>query len=415
MGYTKFHSYLYNCTTKGKPIANPKGTETDIVCWLRNEALQLQCASLKGTSTTVLQTLPAAPVNVLTGPVTASIAVRKVKLKVAPVAVRSRRSVSPNFPCWTRNTTRGQFDLIDLGEAPPCGVAPEHWRHPVPSVPGGYVQLRDGLRVRKHFQLGDLAGKTFDWCVVQDRSLTRQGRPLYKIWQVSQDPESGFAISKRAEVAHSPYQMWNDVFCRHTGKKNSCHDASGMCGFKEPDVVALLRLSESAIQESNSRKQRRKQLRKRQPQGADSADCRRRRHSNKERNSAANTVIYISGYIRDELHYVPGYTVTRRAALYFWLRDELHYIFGYTRGELHYISGYETSCIIFLVTCEASCIIFLVIYVYMRRAALYFWLHARRAALCFWLQTCARRAELYFWLQRAALYFWLHTSDERSN
>lgn len=246
MGYTKFHSYLYNCTTKGKPVANPKGTETDIVCWLRNEALQLQCASLKGTSTTVLQTLPAAPVNVLTGPVTASIAVRKVKLKAAPVAVRSRRSVSPNFPCWTRNTIRGQFDLIDLGEAPPCGVAPEHWRHPVPSVPGGYVQLRDGLRVRKHFQLGDLAGKTFDWCVVQDRSLTRQGRPLYKIWQVSQDPESGFAISKRAEVAHSPHQMWNDVFCRHTGKKNSCHDASGMCGFKEPDVVALLRLSESA-------------------------------------------------------------------------------------------------------------------------------------------------------------------------
>ena len=362
MGYTKFHSYLYNCTTKGKPVANPKGTETDIVCWLRNEALQLQCASLKGTSTTVLQTLPAAPVNVLTGPVTASIAVRKVKLKAAPVAVRSRRSVSPNFPCWTRNTTRGQFDLIDLGEAPPCGVAPEHWRHPVPSVPGGYVQLRDGLRVRKQFELGDLTGKTFDWCVVQDRSLTRQGRPLYKIWQVSQDPESGFAISKRAEVAHSPYQMWNDVFCGHTGKKNSCHDASGMCGFKEPDVVALLRLSESAIQESSYKSNEESSYESDSPkeqirQTADEEDIQIRKETVQQTQSFIFLVTYETSCIM--------FLVTQ------------------SRGELHYISGYETSCIIFLVTHEASCIIFLVT----RRAALYFWLHARRAALYFWLYT----------------------------
>ena len=122
----------------------------------------------------------------------------------------------------------------------------EHRRHPVRSAPGGYIQLRDGLRVRKHFKLGDLAGKSFDWCIVQDRSLTRRGRPLYKIWQVGQNVETGFAIPKIAAVALSPHEMWNELFYQHTGKEKACHDPIGMCGFKEPDVIDLLDLTGSA-------------------------------------------------------------------------------------------------------------------------------------------------------------------------
>jgi len=69
---------------------------------------------------------------------------------------------------------------------------------------------------------------------------------LYKIWQVGQNVETGFAIPKIVAVALSPHEMWNELFYQHTGKEKACHDPIGMCGFKEPDVIDLLDLTGSA-------------------------------------------------------------------------------------------------------------------------------------------------------------------------
>ena len=141
--------------------------------------------------------------------------------------------------------------MLDLGEAPPKDVAEAHWRQRVKGSKAGYVQLRDGLRGRKNFKAGDLGGKTFDWCVTRDRSLSRQGLPVYKIWQVGQDDSTGFAIPRRAATAHSPHQMWNDLIFRHTRKQGACHAPLDMCGFNHPEVVELLELSEYAEAEAS--------------------------------------------------------------------------------------------------------------------------------------------------------------------
>jgi hypothetical protein len=49
MGHTRFQTYLYNSTTKSKPVMDPANTEADILSWLQHEAI---AHGWKGVSTT---------------------------------------------------------------------------------------------------------------------------------------------------------------------------------------------------------------------------------------------------------------------------------------------------------------------------------------------------------------------------
>ena len=102
-GHTQLQTYLYNSTTKSRPILKPGQSEGEIIAWLQKEIEQTQrssCGTLTTHQTTLFSTAPAPP----------SSAARRVTVPPAR---------SAQYPCWTCQTARGSFDLLDLGEAPP--------------------------------------------------------------------------------------------------------------------------------------------------------------------------------------------------------------------------------------------------------------------------------------------------------
>ena len=128
-------------------------------------------------------------------------------------------------PLHFHSVDGGGFTAIySLGEA----VDQSDWML-CPQRSGLEIPLRRGMKGRKLFCKGDLIGRSFEWCIVEDTHPFRAGRPKFILKELIQDPSTGLLMpSSDRWYGSGPQEMWSDLMQKELGPSKRCR--SGLNG-----------------------------------------------------------------------------------------------------------------------------------------------------------------------------------------
>lgn len=161
------------------------------------------------------------------------------KPKVAAPTSTSR------FPLHTSRTSSGLSAIYNFGDQSVDSKLGSGWlyqRQLTADAPN--YQLRPGMQGRHIFgPLSSLSGRCFEWTVHRD--VGNAGLPLYCVSEFELDG-SGFRKSSKVSKASSPYEVWNKLFTEVL-ELPPPNKGAQYCGFRDPSLVALLKLDGAAV------------------------------------------------------------------------------------------------------------------------------------------------------------------------
>ena len=112
------------------------------------------------------------------------------------------------------------------------------------------------MKDRKLFCKGDLTGRSFEWCIVEDTHPFRAGRPKFVLKELIQDPSTGLLVPTSDRWYDSgPQEMWSDMVQTELGPSKRCRSGLKWCGLDNAGLLQLLGAAEECggVQESSCR------------------------------------------------------------------------------------------------------------------------------------------------------------------